>query len=1136
MAVQVHLHKLITICSIYLPPSLTYQQHDLDNLYQQLPQPVLLLGDFNAHSTLWGCNSTRTDSYQLESFIEKEDLTILNDGTNTYLHPGNGALTAIDLSICSPILYLDFSWNVANDQHGSDHFPVFITTNIPETGNISRWQLQRADWQKYQTLCQKEVTQEKFLESDNPIESFTKVIIECAGKSIPKSSTILHKQRRPWFTDDCRKAIRLRRAALQRFKWHPTSENLNAYNQAKAHARKTIKQAKKTSWQNYVSSLSSQSSVKKTWDMIKKISGKYVGHPIQHLKNRNGTIATNKESISKTLAEEFQHNSSSAHYTIEFQTYKNNCEKQTISFTSDNTEDYNAHFTLTELQIALKGCHDTAIGPDEIHYQFLKHLPLNSLIVLLEIFNHIWSTQTFPSIWKKANVIAFPKPGKDTTVPTNYRPIALTSCLCKTLERMVNNRLIYYLETNHILSPSQSGFRSQRSTMDHLVSLETYIRDGFIKGEHVVAIFFDLEKAYDTTWKYGILKDLFNMGLRGHLPAFISNFLSDRTFKVRLGSTYSDVHQQEMGVPQGSVLSPTLFIIKINSITSTVKPGIYTSLYVDDFAIAYRSKYMPSIERNLQLCLNKLHGWANTNGFRFSQSKTVCIHFCNKRNIHPDPDLTLNGQPIPIVDKTKFLGIYFDKKLNFKDHIQYLRDKCLKSLNIIKVVSRLDWGADRKVLLRLYRALIRSRLDYGAPVYGSARPSYLKKLEPVQNQGLRLCLGAYRTSPSSSLHIEAHEMPIHIRKDFLTLQYIIRLCANPSNPTYDYVFNHQIHRYTENAIKPLAIRSADALKDVCPDRDSIFKKNYSTFPFWMLHGPEIDLSLTYSKKNDTNPVQFKNDFYDLLDHYPDSKVIYTDGSKSEIGVACASVSDNFQIQMRLPDSASIFTAELTAILYTLDMVSSCKEDEFLIICDSRSSIEAIGHHKISNPIIFEILRKITTLQDLGKSLVLIWCPSHCNIRGNELADALAKQALSHPITDFKLPFTDFKVKILQYCRFKWQSIWDNEIDNKLHCIQPELGLWPHSFQKRRREEVVLARCRIGHTHLTHTYLLRKELPPVCVACFCPLTVKHILIECVDFSFIRQRFYSASSMKDLFANTHPTKIISFLKKIGLFYRF
>ena len=118
-------------------------------------------------------------------------------------------------------------------------------------------------------------------------------------------------------------------------------------------------------------------------------------------------------------------------------------------------------------------------------------------------------------------IIPIPKPGKDNTNSNNYRPIALTSCICRTLERMINERLVWYLETNNIITEFQSGFRHQRSTNDHLVRLETFIREAFIKKEHLVAVFFDLEKAYDTTWKYGIIIDLHEIGLKGRLPIFV---------------------------------------------------------------------------------------------------------------------------------------------------------------------------------------------------------------------------------------------------------------------------------------------------------------------------------------------------------------------------------------------------------------------------------------------------------------------------------------------------------------------------------------------------------------------------------------------------------------------------------------
>ena len=302
---------------------------------------------------------------------------------------------------------------------------------------------------------------------------------------------------------------------------------------------------------------------------------------------------------------------------------------------------------MEELQDALRRAHDTSAGPDEIHYQLLKHLPSSSLLLLLNIFNNIWLSGNFPSDWRKAIVIPIPKPGKDPTNPTNYRPIALTSCICKTMERMINRRLVWYLESNKLLTNVQCGFRSRCSTVDHLVRFETFCKEAFIHNQHLVSVFFDLEKAYATTWKYGIMKDLHGFGLRGRLPNFISSFLHDRSFKVWVGSTFSDSHPQEMGVPQGSILSVTLFSVKINSITQCLKPGVDCSLYVDDFQVCYRSSNMSIIERQLQLCLNKLQQWATDNGFQFSKTKTVCMHICQKRGLHLDPQLFLDKSPIP---------------------------------------------------------------------------------------------------------------------------------------------------------------------------------------------------------------------------------------------------------------------------------------------------------------------------------------------------------------------------------------------------------------------------------------------------------------------------------------------------------
>jgi len=153
-------------------------------------------------------------------------------------------------------------------------------------------------------------------------------------------------------------------------------------------------------------------------------------------------------------------------------------------------------------------------------------------------------------------------------------------------------------------------------------------------------------------------------------PTFYSRFPPYRKFQVRVGGSYSKPSVQETGVLQGSILSVTLFWLKINSIIKALCPGVDCSLYVDDFVICYRSKHIHIIDRHLQWCLNKLQKWTDTNGFKFSTTKTVCLHFCRLRKLHPDPQLFLNGSPIPVVEVMKFLGVIFDKKLSFLPNLR----------------------------------------------------------------------------------------------------------------------------------------------------------------------------------------------------------------------------------------------------------------------------------------------------------------------------------------------------------------------------------------------------------------------------------------------------------------------------------
>ena len=222
---------------------------------------------------------------------------------------------------------------------------------------------------------------------------------------------------------------------------------------------------------------------------------------------------------------------------------------------------------------------------------------------------------------------------------------------------MVTCRLMWVLESKGLLASEQCGFKKGRSTADHLVRFDIYILNAFVKKEHVLAIFFVLEKAYDTTWKNGILSDIYDLDFRGHLLTFIDEFLFHRLFQVRAGSTLSDTYEQETGVPKGSILAPVLFSLKINNIVKLVLKGSEASLSADDFALCIRAQSVPHAERLMQLCVNSVQEWFSDNGFKFSTSKPVCMHFCNQRKQFGEPSTMLEKNPM------KVMTVVFDRTL-----------------------------------------------------------------------------------------------------------------------------------------------------------------------------------------------------------------------------------------------------------------------------------------------------------------------------------------------------------------------------------------------------------------------------------------------------------------------------------------
>ena len=449
----------------------------------------------------------------------------------------------------------------------------------------------------------------------------------------------------------------------------------------------------------------------------------------------------------------------------------------------------------------------------------------------------------------------------------------------------------------------------------------------------------------------------------------------------------------------------------------------------------------------------------------------------------------------------------------------------------------MDWGADRKVLLRLYRTLVRSKLDYGCIVYVSARQSYLRKLNSIHDQGLRLALGAFRTFPVNSLYAEANEPSLNLRRKKLSLQYYLRLKSNHDNPTYKVVFEplyKDEFLKREKVLPPFSLCCEANIN--CLDYDSGDVANYkiSEVPLWTSKSPTYLYNLASDKKAITDPIVFKTKFLEVKEQYYTPEDIYTDGSKDSEKVASAAILDGELYQFRLPNNSSIFSAELKAIDLALNHIEQDVYWRYIIFNDSLSAMQALEGEKTDNPLIVNLLEKLSRLCKRA-DIVFCWLPSHVGISGNEEADKAAKDALSLEILPFRVPFNDFKPSVNNFIQNVWQQSWSDPADqnNKLFTIKPGLGKWLPGLRTNRREEIILARLRICHSHITHSYLLKGEEEPQCIPCNAPLTINHLLIDCVYLAPIRQRFFHVDSLTILFDAVKFESLFDFLKEIGLY---
>ena len=378
----------------------------------------------------------------------------------------------------------------------------------------------------------------------------------------------------------------------------------------------------------------------------------------------------------------------------------------TSSSTSKTPCVLNDPITMEEIENCLPTSKSNAVGIDLIHNGMLRNLSGPNKIALKHLMNTLLTSAFVPSQWKESIIVPLLKPGKQEDDPNSYRPVALTSCLCKAMKRILDNRLHWFLETKLKVHKDQAGFRKGCSTMDHIIRLETDIKQGFSEGHSAVAVYLDISKAYGTVWTQGLLYKMARLGISGSILGWTKNFLSDRSMRVRIGNHLSLAKRVENGVPQGAVISPILFNIMMSDFPNHLA-RTKTLLFADDILIYTRTKLPIGAETTLQPAIDDVGRWGRKWKFKFAPDKSGAITFTWAYKPGDDPLLFLYGHRIQPKTKAKFLVVLFDYKLLWGPHIEQVIKSCMSVKNLFKVLAKTKSGPTVPILIRLFKSLAR---------------------------------------------------------------------------------------------------------------------------------------------------------------------------------------------------------------------------------------------------------------------------------------------------------------------------------------------------------------------------------------------------------------------------------------------